>query len=506
MRDGNQTPAGWSLLVLALLCVMGFEMLHQFQGSDAARWGAHLAMSAVVLTAWPRLGMREFYLLSLSAILALLLWQYAPQPIETARAALDQAVFLMAFLLLISLIQEGALTSRSVEQVGLYLSQQPGGRRYTGLYSGTNFMAVIFNVGTLSLLAPLIRKAEEAGPDNVLTKVRARRQYNAVLRGFAWSVVWSPTAIAPLALLGLIDGIERLRWIALGFLLSVAMLFVGWMEDHWRWRKISAAALGLPPQIPPPFPRQGVWRFLVVCVTFGALTAGILFTTGAAVTASLILAAPMVLIGWLIVQNRSDRQGSTSRIEQHALSCRDHPENAIAEASLQPLRPTGNVATRVLHRLQEIATSGLPRSATASITLACAGFVGISAATLVPAEDLARIIDLDAFPAWFFMLSTTLAVTLLSQFGLSPIMMSVFFGAVLGSLPSLPADPTLTAVAVATGWAVSTTISPFATGVIFLARVSGHSTTKLTYNWNGPFTMMSIVALAAAYWIITGGT
>ena len=472
MRDGGAERAGWSPLSCALLAVMGFEILHQFQGSDAMRWAAHLSMGAVILTAWRRLGLREGYLLSLSILLAALVWRYAEAPVETTRAALDQAVFLMAFLLLISLIQEGAQTSRSVEQVGTYLSQQPGGRRYTGLYSGTNLMAVIFNVGTLSLLAPLIRRAEEAGPDNLLTAVRARRQYNAVLRGFAWSVVWSPTAIAPLALLGLIDGIERGRWIFLGFLLSVVMLFVGYAEDRWRWRNVSAAKLGLPPQIPPPFPRDGIWRFLVVCATFGALTVGILFTTGGGVTASLILAAPMVLVGWLIVQN---------------------------------IEAGTSVAAGVRDRLGAIAGDGLPRSASASVTLACAGFVGISAATLVPAEQIAAAIGLDAFPAWLFMLATTLAVTALSQFGLSPIMMSVFFGAVLGSLPSLPADPTLTAVAVATGWAVSTTISPFATGVIFLARVSGHSTTKLTYNWNAPFTLMSVIALAGAYWIMTGG-
>ena len=88
------------------------------------------------------------------------------------------------------------------------------------------------------------------------------------------------------------------------------------------------------------------------------------------------------------------------------------------------------------------------------------------------------------------MLATTLGVTLLSQFALSPIMMAVFFGAVLGSLPSLPADPTLTALAVATGWAVSTTFSPFASGVIFLSRVSGHGGAKLTWNWNGPFSVI----------------
>ena len=473
MRDGESARGKWTPLVFALLAVMAATPLHLYTGADWARWLAHLAMGAVVLTSWRRFGLRERYLLCLCAVLAVLVWTYDPSPSVTTRIALDQAVFLMAFLLLISLIQEGAMTSRSVEQVGNYLAQQPGGRRFTGLYIGTNLMAVVFNLGTMSLLAPLIRRAELAGEGNPLTPVRARRQYCAVLRGFAWSVVWSPTAIAPLTLLTLIDGIERWRWIALGALLSAIMLLVGWAEDRLRWRHMSAAALGLPPQVPPPFPAQGLRRFAVVCISLGGLTLVMMFASGQGVPAAMMVAAPMVLVGWLV---------------------------------LQAGRQSARIADGVRERLVAIAQAGLPQSATAAVTLACAGFVGQAGAALIPAEALADWIGLESFPAWVFMLATTLGVTLLSQFALSPIMMAVFFGAVLGSLPSLPADPTLTALAVATGWAVSTTASPFASGVIFLSRVSGHGGAKLTYNWNGPFSILSVIVLAGAYWVMTGGT
>ena len=113
--------------------------------------------------ALPRCGTREIYLLSLSAAFAFALWAFHPQPGPEALNALDQAVFLMAFLLCISLIQEAALTSRSVADLGHYLAQQPGGRRFIGLYTGTMSMAVVFNVGTLSLLAPLIIRGGSRG-------------------------------------------------------------------------------------------------------------------------------------------------------------------------------------------------------------------------------------------------------------------------------------------------------------------------------------------------------
>ena len=343
MRDGCRPPGLWSPQVFALLAVMAATPLHLFLDAEWARWLAHLAMGAVVLSSWRRFGLREAYLLCLCAVLAVLVWMYDPAPAATTRIALDQAVFLMAFLLLISLIQEGAMTSRSVEHVGTYLAQQPGGRRYTGLYIGTNLMAVVFNLGTMSLLAPLIRRAELSGDGNPLTPVRARRQYCAVLRGFAWSVVWSPTAIAPLTLLTLIDGIERWRWIALGVVLSSVMLLVGWAEDRLRWRHMSAAALGLPPQVPPPFPAQGLRRFIVVCLSLAGLTGAVMTAGGQGVPASLMVAAPLVLTGWLILQARQQ---------------------------------SGAVSAGVRERLVSIAQIGLPHSATAAVVLACAGFVG----------------------------------------------------------------------------------------------------------------------------------
>jgi len=463
MRDGAAP------LVVAILAVIALELVHTYAGLAWARGGAHLAMAAVVIAALPRFGLREAYLLALSGALAAALYVWHPEPWAAALAALDQAVFLMAFLLAIMLTQEAALTSRSVERLGTFLARQPGGRRYVGMYTGTMTMSVLFNLGTLSLLAPLIRRAADRAADDPLTPVRERRQLNAVLRGFAWSVVWSPTAVAPLALLGLIDGIDRPRWIALGLLLAFVMLAVGWLEDRWQFRHHSARARGQSRPPPPAMPWGALWRFLAVSVVLAALVLGLMTATGLGLPPSMIGAAPILMVAWLVAQTPSD-------------------------------------PVRVRVRLAEIVTAGLPRTAPAAVTLACSGFVGIAGAALIDAEALAAWIGLDAMAAWVFMLGTTFAVLVFSQFALSPIMMAVFFGAILGALPSLPADPTLTALAVASGWALANTGSPFASGVIFLARVTGHATTELTYRWNGIFTTLCFAVLALAYWLMTGGT
>lgn len=452
-------------LPVALIACMAFELAFLFTGADWARGGAHLAMATVVLAALSRLGGREAYLIGLSATLGLLLWLYDPTPWETARRAMDQAVFLMAFVLSLSLIQEAASTSTSVERLGTFLARQPGGRRFFGIFGGTMGMAVIFNMSTITLLAPLIHRAAQAAPDDPLTPVREQRQLNAHLRGFAWSVVWSPTAVAPLALLGLIDGIDRPAWIAIGLCLSCTMMVIGWAEDRYAFRGQTAVALGLPPIEPTALPREALWRFLTVCAVFAGIAALLIAVAGQGVPAGLMAAAPIVLVLWLRAQRA----------------------------------PIGQ-------RLIAIARQGLPASAPMAVTLAGAGFIGIAGAALLPAEVVAAWIGLDKLPAWLFMLGTTLAVVTLSQLALSPVMMAVFFGAVLGSLPGLPATPTQTALAVAAGWAVSTTISPFASGVIMLSRVTGHPGTRLTYRWNAVYTALTVISLAGAYALITAFT
>ncbi len=106
-----------------------------------------------------------------------------------------------------------------------------------------------------------MRRAAEEAPDDPLTPVRERRQLSAILRGFAWSVVWSPTAVAPLAVMQLMEGIDRARWIALGAVLATVMMAVGWVEDRWRWRRFTARARRVAPPAAPPFPGRAFLGF-----------------------------------------------------------------------------------------------------------------------------------------------------------------------------------------------------------------------------------------------------
>lgn len=468
-----------ALVSAVMVAVMAAEVLFLYTGWPGARSAAHGAVLALLPLGFHRFGGREYYLLVLCVILTLLTGWLHPEPIVALRSALDQAAFLLAFILLLGLLQEGAFSSPSVSACGLFLSRQPSGRRYFALFSGAHIMGVVFNLGAVSLLAPLVRRGLERGLElsgaaDPYAPIKERRQLSALLRGFAWMVIWSPTAVAPIVLLALIPGIDRGRWFLLGFMIAAVMLLVGWLEDRVRWRRVrrQALAAGYSAGQAMAFPARAFGNFALVCLCLALLTLALIRGADVTIVAGLMLAAPSLLLGWLLAQNRDKG-------------------------------PAALAATR--DRVAEILRAGLPASLPVAVTLGCSGYVGRAAAVLIPAETLAAAVNLDAWPGYLFLTGLSVSVAVIGQLALSPIMMAVFFGSVLGALPALPVDPTLAALAIACGWSLSMTASPFASVVLLTARVTGHTGATLTWRWNLTFSFLAAGTLLVIFYALTGG-
>ncbi|MEQ9607802.1 MAG: hypothetical protein RLN99_09065 [Kiloniellaceae bacterium] len=456
-------------VALCLLAVMGLELLARLSGLPAIQYAAYAAVGATVLAAVRELGLREKYLLTLCMVLTLLTLWLHPDPPAVLLAGLDQAAFLMAFLLLLNLLHEAASTSPAVARCGEYLTRQQPGRRYYALNFGAAIMAVLFNVGVVSFLVPLIQRGIEAGtPGDARNPIRERRQISAMLRGFAWCVIWSPTAIAPLALMELIPGTNRQVWIAIGFCIFVGLLVLGALEDRFVFRAYRPQTKPATPL----FPRQAAFRFLLACSWLFGMSAVVMLLSGETVVFGLMVSCPVMLVGWLLVQNLGAAEGAWA-----------------ATAG----------------RLRVIAFSNLGGAAPVAITLACSGYVGRVAAALIPAAAWAEVLGLDAMPDFVFLALLPVAVASLSLLALSPIMMAVFFGSLIGGLPVLPADPTLIALAISCGWALSMTFSPFATVVLLISRVGAIPPRRLTWQWNLGFTALAAVALVPVFALLTGG-
>lgn len=465
--EGKSFPR--PLLSILLVAIVLLELAARLTAAPLVQHAAWAAMGSVVLLNLRNLGFRELYLLTLCVALAALVVFRVPDPMAELAPALDQASFLMIFILLMSLLFETASTSPSVDACGAYLTVQPPGRRYYALNVGTALLAVLFNVGVVSFLVPLIQRGiKRAAPDDALNPIRERRQVSALLRGFAWCVIWSPTAIAPIAVAELIPGVNRLLWMQYGIGVFLLVLVLGAIEDRLRFRKTRSS--GIRPVAV--FPLVAFLRFLAACVWLFGMMAVVIWLSGESVVLGMLVACPFMVVGWLAVQFGFPKAGS-----------------------LAPLK----------HRVGQILGVGLPKTAPVSITLAASGFIGSAAAGQIPAEAVADFLHLDSLPDFVLLALIPPTLAVFSLLALSPIMMAVFFGTLFAALPVLPADPTLIAFAISCGWALSMTFSPFATVILMIERVAGIPTTRLTWGWNFIFTLICTASLVGVFALLTGG-
>ena len=155
-------------------------------------------------------------------------------------------------------------------------------------------------------------------------------------------------------------------------------------------------------------------------------------------------------------------------------------------------RDRGQRAT--IRRLTKV-VSDLPAALPIAITLASAGFVGRAAAELLPAEGLARNVVISGMPETVLLVLIPPILILVSWTGLSPIMMAVFLGSLIGGMSTPPADPTLLALAISCGWALSMTFSPLSTPALLVNKLSDLSPSTLTWRWNLGFTLLVLVGL-----------
>lgn len=464
MRTHKATGAFMVLLMAMTLLARATD----FRGFELA---SYFAAGMLYFLCWRLIALREIYLLGVCAFLSGLAFFVFDMPLAVYEAAFAQASFLMAFLLLLALLHETAMTSPTISECGHFLTKQPPKQRYLAIFSGTNLMAVLFNLGIVSLLTPLIKKGvRDEITEPAIAALRERRQLTALLRGFSWGVVWSPTAMAPLAVMELIDGISRELWTAYGLVCTAAILCVGWLEDIWRFRKIQRSPTAARNQ--PAFPKAAILRFLLVLFSLFTITIAVSVWADDTIVFGLLVACPVIMLGWLTAQNWGKGQARFSAAAKQAI---------------------------------HICHLELPHNGRIIFALSASGYIGRLSAEMVPIDIVANLIERYAMPDYLFLTMMAFIMVPMSYLGVSPIMMAVFFGSILGALPVLPVDPTLAALAISSGWALSMTTSPFATVVLMVSNLSEARPLQLSIGWNTSFSALALVTLSMVFFILTGG-
>lgn len=434
-----------------------------FTGWAPASRAAGGALVAFCVVGQGFFGRRERLLLGVSLGLTLFGFWRDADAARTALTALDRAAFLAAFMLLLGVLRAAAQTSPAVLACGTYLTRQPPGRRYVSVALGAHMLGTMLNMGALSLLSPLIRRGVEAGraagDAEAVAAIKARRQYVACLRGFAWMIAWAPTTVTQALLASMFAGFDPVRGLVLGACLALLIGVAGWLEDRVRWRRALGrlrAAGGYRPPAPTRLGGEHARDFALVVLALIALSVLIRGAFAVDTVPALMLAAPILTMGWIRAQQ------------------------------------TGPGATaRTLRRGREIVAEGFPASSPEALTLACAGYIGVMTAALVPPSWLSCLTDPGGLPPVLLIWLLPLLIVLAAQIALTPIMMVSFLGSALGHAPALPMDPTVLGLALASGWALAMTASPFSAGPLIINRVAGVSAYDLSWRWNWLFSLLA---------------
>lgn len=455
-------------MATALVVLSISELWRVYGHPSDLQWAARLAFLALAPCLMPRFGPREWALSALALALSVGLLMRANGR-DDVLYALDRAAFFGAFIYLVTLLKEAAVRSKSVLALGYFMTQQPAGRRYYALSVGGHLMGILLNFGAISLLAPLIqhgsRAAHAAGE---ATKAQAemleQQQICALMRGFSWMIIWSPTALTQAILISSFDDTNSAIIIPLGIAASIAMILVGRGVDKFTWRNFER----LDTHVTPIFPAQAASRFLWVCAALVALTIAVAINFQVTAAMSLMLVAPIVMLLWFFAQN-------------------------ISQGAVTALKATGTALYDVLF----VSALAPARSA---YTFGMAGFIGECAAKLAPVAQVAESLNLQAMPSWVFLSLLPIIITLGGQIALSPLLVVVFLAAVMNELPVLPADPNLIVFALGAGWAFGMSASPNASATLLVSGITGIAPTTLTWRWNGVYALCCYAVFVASFY------
>ena len=458
------TRAHWSdrLVTLCLLGMSVFELIELHAHFAPAARIAAVFLVVFLLVGQTRLGLRERYLIGLAVIATTCAFMFSDAPNALIERGFGQATYLAAFMLLLALLRDGAVTSPSVLKLGRYLTHRPPGQRYIAIHAGGHALGMILNFGALSLLGPLIQRGIKADAETnpELAGWRERRQMSALVRGFSWIIAWSPTAVTQALVASVVSGSKPLIMAGIGFFISLGIIVIGWAEDRITGKRARATlaahdALPRPDLAVEPFPWQAFKRFGLVCAALAGISLALIFATGAKVVPALMLASPVVTAVWIWVQYRS--------------------------------RPDQTAAAII--RIRDIAATSIPAGSPEAVTLSAAGYIGIVAAGLSNAPLLADLSGLATWSPIAVYIAIMVIIPVASNLAMPPMLTVTFMGSLYSALPDSQLDPTLLATALALGWTLNLTASPFGATALILSRITGIAGTTLSWKWNTTFTI-----------------
>ncbi len=460
----------WLRIATAIFLVLlgAVQTSLQFHFSETAEIASRVLLMMFCVCMIPLFKLREWALVIGAALLVLGLLN-TQDGVQDLLFALDRAAFFAAFIYLVTLLKEAAQRSPSVLKLGIFLANQPPGRRYYSLAFGGHIIGILLNFGAISLLSPLVQRGSMVADDaskkaREIAKKLEQQQISALIRGFTWMVMWSPTSLAQVVLFTTVPGADIRITLPLGILATFVMIYIGRLEDRHRWRNTSTDAFGDSLS----FPAKSAQRFGVICALLIGSTLLVAHVSNVSLVQALMLVAPLLVVAWFVEQSYEGR-----------------------------IMPAISSAKTMLGSMlvQSAYTQGH-----SAFTLGIAGFIGIAASKIAPVDVFSAYIEIMRIPEWLILICLPVIIILCGQIALSPIMVVVFLGSVLAQFQTPAADPNLVFFALGAGWALSMVASPNASATLLIAGITNIHPTTLTWRWNGAYAIICLLVFSVSFY------
>ncbi|MBK1665766.1 hypothetical protein CKO38_14465 [Rhodospirillum rubrum] len=439
-------------------------------------WGTGLALALYILSVWGRMRRAaRFYILAAIAAsaLAAAVGKLDPEALRRAIAAMG---FVATLFVSFGVLREAALTSPLVRRCGRFLAHRPPGWRYLALTLGGHLFGMILNFGVIPLLGTMVTEGtraadhpEEDADQARRATVRRLRMTQAIHRGFAATLTWSPLTVS---LAVILTALPSLSWSAAApAMLGAATGFVaiGWVMDRF-----SRARLRVAPPPASPEEDQGSWALVLPVLALVAAILGVGWlmeeVLGIRLVIGVMLFVPLLAAAWIVLQD--------SAVLGFGLALSD-------------------TATRLGHYVRDT----LPAYNGELAIVGSASFIGGVVTGLLHADAVPGLLAGIGLPSWALMAIVPWLAIAFGQIGMSPVLAISLLAAAIPSPESLGLPAPVMAVTYSGSWALMAASSPFTAAVALSARVAtapGRPVGAAAFGArdNGGFTVVCALALS----------
>ncbi|HEY5718847.1 MAG TPA: hypothetical protein VIW02_00550 [Gammaproteobacteria bacterium] len=455
--DPAPRPRPWlgALLLLNVACVVGAE----WGRLDWLHYPAAASCLAALVLLAPRVRWSRQLFLLIGTLLTVAVFVLAPEPWRALWRALNSMTFIAGLFVALATLRNAAAGSLAIVRCGLYLADQPPGRRYLALTTGGHLFALVLNYGAISLFGGLIERSLKAEPEPTIRAIRTRRMLLAVQRGFITTLLWSPLTFSMVISLSVVPGAKWASVLPYSTLAALLLGATGWALDTLFKPKVAV--------VPPRKPQlPGAWRALLPLLGLLVLLMGLVGTlqglTGLRTVAVVMLVVPLLSLAWIGLQKRPPHAGEAP------------------------------VPRRL--RLLAFLDSDLPNYASELVLLMMAGYIGVLTATLLGPAIGHDWLGPHASP--LLLVGVLWVVLLAGQVGMNPILSVTLLGPLLPTAVQLGVDPELIVLALVSGWALTGASSPFTATVMLVGAFGKVSPHRAGLVWNGAFTLVGGAVLS----------